>query len=130
MTRIEFTVPVKTVNELNGSHQNWRVVSARRKHIRATTAWSFAGSPRETWRPIVASAGPGQVVVTMTRISSGTLDPHDGLPASLKSVVDGIADGLGLAKDSDPRVEWRYAQAKGKRGEFGVRVVVELKEAV
>lgn len=67
---------------------------------------------------------PAHMVITVTRISPGTLDQHDNLRGALKGVVDGIADKLGI-KDNDPRVEWRYAQAVCPRREFGVRIEME-----
>lgn len=63
-------------------------------------------------------------VVTLTRISPGVLDSHDNLAGSLKNVVDGIADALQV-NDGGYRVQWRYAQEKCKRGDFGVRVQIE-----
>jgi len=62
------------------------------------------------------------IVVTRVAPSAG-LDPHDGLPVAAKSVVDGIADALGLASDRDERVSWRYAAERGPWG-----VVVEVVE--
>jgi hypothetical protein len=65
------------------------------------------------------------LVVTLTRVSSGSLDPHDNLPGSQKHLVDQIAEWLGLKNDWDPRVQWRYAQEKCARGSFSVRVKFE-----
>ena len=62
--------------------------------------------------------------VTLTRISAGELD-DDNIRGSLKGVRDGVADALGLKSDRDPRVHWKYAQEKCKRGKFGVRVLIE-----
>jgi hypothetical protein len=68
---------------------------------------------------------PLPCVVTMTRLSAGTLD-DDNLRGSLKAVVDGIADRLGV-DDASPLVEWRYAQRKVKRGHYGVEVQLEAR---
>jgi hypothetical protein len=62
-------------------------------------------------------------VVTLTRLSAGTLD-DDNLRGALKGVRDGVADRLGI-DDADPRVRWEYAQEKCKRGESAVRVEIE-----
>ena len=107
---IAVTLPLRTVNELNGSHSHWRVVSKRRKHIRAMSA-------------LMTPVAPLPCVVRMTRVSAGELD-DDGLRAALKSVRDGIADRLGV-KDNDKRVAWLYGQAKCRRGQFCVRVEIE-----
>ena len=66
---------------------------------------------------------PCVVLVRRVAPSSG-LDPHDSLPASLKSIVDGIADALGLASDRDARVRWTYDQRRGVPGEHAVEVEV------
>lgn len=95
--RIE--LPIATVSEAN-QRDCWQVKSRRAKAHR-NVAWAL--SP----------AHPLPCVVTLTRISPRSLDAHDNLRSALKFVVDGIADKLGI-KDNDPRVEWRYAQAKGK----------------
>ena len=64
-------------------------------------------------------------VVTLRRLSSHWrgLDTHDGLPGSLKYVVDGIAEALGI-DDGGPMVTWRYENKKCARGMFGVEVEV------
>lgn len=62
----------------------------------------------------------GPLVITITRISSGTLD-DDSLPASAKHIRDGVADALKV-KDNDPRITWRYAAEKAKRGTWGCRI--------
>ena len=113
---IELLLPLKTVNELNGSHSHWRTVATRRKKIRRQSVWLMATAPKP----------PLPCVVKMTRLSAGILD-DDGLRAALKSVRDGIADSMDIA-DNDPRVQWAYDQAKCKRGEFGVKI--EIREAV
>ena len=57
-------------------------------------------------------------------MSAGHLDGHENLNMSQKHVVDGIADALGFADDSDPRLDWHYDQDKCKRGYHGVRVTI------
>jgi hypothetical protein len=67
------------------------------------------------------------LVVLMTRLSRGELD-DDNLRGALKAVRDGIADALGLKSDRDPRVEWRYAQAKATKAmPHGVRIEVRAR---
>lgn len=69
---------------------------------------------------------PFPVVVTVTRLApSSGLDPHDGLGAACKAVIDGVTDGLGLTNDRDPRVTWKLAQERSPRGVYGVRVRIE-----
>ncbi len=69
----------------------------------------------------------GPLVVTITRIAPGTLD-SDNLAGSGKAVRDGVADALGI-DDGDPRIEWRYAQERAKRGTWGVRIEIRRREA-
>jgi hypothetical protein len=60
--------------------------------------------------------GSPPVAILVTHIHWGKTDEHDSLRSSLKSIVDGIADGWLLdangehPDDADPRIEWRYAQ--------------------
>lgn len=99
-------LPIKTISEMN-ARCHWAARASRAKRQRRV-AWTL--TPQH----------PLPVVVTLTRYSAGTLD-DDNLRSALKAVRDGIAERLGVP-DNDPRVEWRYAQAKAKRGDFGVQV--------
>lgn len=103
------TLPIRTKGP-NGSHGHWSVLARRRKRERS---WARQACPR--------FALPA--VVTLTRLSAGTLD-DDNLRGALKGVRDGIADALGVP-DNDPRVRWAYAQAKCPRGQAGVRIDLE-----
>lgn len=124
---IEFTIPVKTVNEANGSHGHWRVKAGRRKAQRRiaqeTCWWAFNDyKSKFAYKPKFA---PFPCVVTMSRKSAGTLD-DDNLRVSLKAIRDGIADAFGIA-DNDTRISWQYAQEKCKRGTYGVRITIAAK---
>lgn len=116
---IEFIIPIKTVNEANGSHGHWRVKASRRK-VQRNMSFGMT-SMRLPLPHLRAECLP--CIVTLARQSAGTLD-DDNLRVSLKSIRDGIADAYGLA-DNDPRFEWRYGQEKAKRGVCGVRVRIE-----
>ncbi len=65
---------------------------------------------------------PGTVVVALTRIAPRDLDT-DNLASGLKAVRDGVADALGV-DDGSSRIEWRYAQERGRPGEYAVRVEI------
>jgi len=108
---IDITIPIRTVNPTN-NRQHWRVVWQRSKKQREVVFHAVHGE-----YPTMPA------IVTMTRISTGTLD-DDNLRPALKSIRDGIADAFGVP-DNDPRIEWRYVQAKGKRGEHAVRIKIE-----
>jgi hypothetical protein len=107
------TVPMHTPNPTNGSHGHWWSKSKTKAHQRY-----IIGS----WLGVLRPLPTPPLVVTLTRLSPGTLD-DDNLRPALKSVRDGVADALGLPDDRDPRVEWRYGQRTQK--EWGVEVRLE-----
>lgn len=109
---------VRTPNPLNGIGAGSRIALSRtRKKQRGLAALAVGGALHG--RVVL----PCTVLVCRVAPSSG-LDPHDSLPASLKSIVDGIADALGLASDRDARVRWTYDQRRGVPGEHAVEVEV------
>ncbi len=115
------TIPMKTTNPNNGQTGNSKLAGIIRARARA--------SQRRAATLHLAAAGklpPLPVTVLVTRVApSSGLDPHDGLRASLKGVVDGIADALGLKSDRDPRVSWAYDQRRGMRAEWAVTIRIE-----
>jgi hypothetical protein len=72
---------------------------------------------------ILRPAAP--LLVTLTRISAGKLDPFDNLPQALKGMVDEIARQLGV-DDKDPLVKYVAKQERGARGYNAVRIEIEL----
>lgn len=101
---IAFTMTgLRTPNPLNGSHQHWATKARIRKlHRKVATVHTLAARPPKL-----------PLVITVTRVApSEGLDPHDGLGAALKGVIDGIADALGV-DDRDERLTWRLEQRKG-----------------
>ena len=112
---IEFTLPIRTVNELNGSHgrSHWPTTK-RRKAQREAVKKALNG---KTLPPLPIS-------VLCVRIGGRGLDRHDGLPGSFKSIIDEIAEAYGLP-DNDPRFDWKYDQEKAKRGVYGVRIKIQ-----
>lgn len=115
-------IDVRTPNPLNGIGAGSRIaLSRQRKRQRQLAALVVRGALRGALRG--RALLPCVVLVRRVAPSSG-LDPHDSLPASLKSIVDGIADALGLASDRDARVRWTYDQRRGVPGEHAVEVEV------
>lgn len=108
---------LRTSNPHNGSQGTTRAAMFARARERKAR--------RELARAAVLSAGPWSleafpVVVEVVRVApSEGLDEWDGLGASLKGVIDGVAEGLGLPGDRDPRVRWMPSQ---RRGPWGVEV--------
>lgn len=126
---IEFVVRVHTRNIMNASFGNTRAAAlaqARtdRLHRDTARAETLAALRRTGTHP--ADLVP--CVVTLTRLSAGRLDRHDGLPSALKRVVDGIALALGI-DDGGLFVSWRYEQQKVKPGLHGVHVRIERRQA-
>lgn len=104
MNRLYVLLPIRTVSEAN-RRDHW-ATKARRVKLHRRTAYAM------TERVSLPC------VVTMTRVGPRMLD-DDNLRGALKATRDGIADRLGV-DDADPRVEWRYAQQRGR--EYGVIV--------
>lgn len=84
----------------------------------------IAMPPRMFTREVLGQ--PGRFVVHLTRVAPGQpLDEHDNLPASLKHVVDGICDRLGVDDGNKFRIRFEYSQ---ERGDWGVRFTVSLEQ--
>lgn len=94
---ITITLPIHTVSEAN-RRDCWQAKARRAKSQRKTTA------------ALVPRFGL-PCIVTLTRVGARKLD-GDNLQGAMKAVRDGVADCLGVP-DNDPRIEWRYGQAKG-----------------
>lgn len=109
-----FTLPIKTVGGLN-AREHWRKRAARVKNERQAAKFGAFS--------VLFGADPRPCIVTMVRLSPGMLD-DDNLQGALKGIRDGIADAIGV-DDRVPTIEWRYGQAKCKRGQFGVFVKIE-----
>ena len=100
------TLPIKTVSEANVRCHH--MVRAKRTKANRRAAW------------MLSRAYPVPCVVTLVRVSPGTLD-SDNLRSALKAVRDGIADRL-CVDDGGDLVRWEYRQEKGPacvRVEFG-----------
>lgn len=110
MTRVSFTVPVKTVNPGNGQHGHWTTAAARRKAEHRAVAYRF---PPLDIAPVV--------FVKLIRISKGELD-DDAVPGACKAIRDAIAAKLRL-DDACRLVSFSYSQEKG---EPGVRVEMDV----
>lgn len=105
-------LPLRLVNGSN-SREHWAKRAKRAKEQRSTTTTVL----RSLWE------APGlPVKVRIVRIGPRRLD-RDGAITSMKHVIDGVADWLGC-DDGDPRIEWDYAQERGKPKEFAVKIEV------
>ena len=113
---ITVILPLHTINQMNGSHRHWRVVSTRRKRERGTAAMLVRNQ-------LVRTGTKPPATVTITRLSAGELG-DDGLRSALKSVRDGVADAFGVDDSAKSPLRFEYAQEKCKRGAYAVRVEI------
>lgn len=122
MVDVRFTLALKTTNPNNGSAGFSRAATfakARRRKAQRQVAGAMT-------RVMVGPSPRWPLVITLTRVApSDGLDPHDGLGAALKGVIDGVADGLGLRDDRDARVTWVLGQRRGHKGAYAVEVHIE-----
>lgn len=73
------------------------------------------------WR--LKPVGEGKLVVHLTRVAPRPIrDVHDNLRSAFKGIVDEVAAFFHI-DDSDPRIEWQYAQARGRSS---VRIKFEV----
>ncbi len=138
---ITVVLPFITKNPLNGSQGRSFTASMskarRKKQQREGTHLMLMrkAEPARAWLKV-----GGSIEVTVTRVSPGELDEHDGLRAALKPVVDGVTDALGLKNDKHPQLKIQYAQLKAKNysvrvdlkafGSTGFRSEAETREAL
>ena len=118
MTTYAFTVPIRTVSEMNNAGRGHWILRHKRftaQKAAVTLACDTLMPPR---KHVIYPC-----VVRLTRISAGTLD-DDGLRSALKAVRDAIAKWLGVDDGDVSRVQYQYEQELCKRKEYGVRVTV------
>jgi hypothetical protein len=118
--RVWFQMPIR-IQGLANSRTHWREKDARagdHRNLAKNATRSCFNALKHT---IVAP-----FEVTLTRIISPRgrfLDAHDNLRDGFKSIVDGIADALGVNDGDLTRVKWEYAQMHGD--DWGVHVEIE-----
>jgi hypothetical protein len=121
---MKFIAPIRTVSEAN-ARECWQAKARRVAEQRFVTG-AVLRAGRVPALPCI---------VTLTRIAPRALDDDNGVGA-LKAVRDEVAWVLGLpiknakrriADDRDPRVEWKYAQRRGKAKEYAVEIQIEAK---
>lgn len=120
-TLAEFEIPWPTHSPNTNFHRPRSKQGHRRlAKYKAETKWIFGMKTQGFTSDVIADG----FIVTLTRLSSGTLD-GDNLQGALKAVRDGVADGLWMDDKDSEAMHWRYAQEKCKRGYYGVRVKIE-----
>lgn len=99
------------------TRQSWRVVWARGEAQKRVVKRALS----------CHEAPPIPLVVTLVRVSAGTLDT-DNLCGSLKRVRDAVATWIGCGDSPDDPIEWRYDQRRGPRGQQSVEIHWEAGE--
>jgi hypothetical protein len=119
VTVLSVIVEAYTPNPLNSrSPGKWRKHSKARKELRDATVNAFVAGRKPL--PVLP------VSVQVCRLGPRKLDRWDGLPASLKPIVDGVADAYRL-KDDDTRLEWLTPiQEKAKK--YSIRITITATE--
>lgn len=106
---------MRVVNPLNNL-KHWRKSGPERKAIRSTVYETLVYGHLLPELPIR---------VQVHRVGKQLMDEWDGLPASLKAVVDSVADAYGT-RDSDPRITW--LKPTQERGPYRVVVTIWHRE--
>jgi hypothetical protein len=117
--RIEITLPIKLVSELN-LREHWSKKSKRHENLRKIVTLAFLGRRRHITLPCQ---------VTLTRVAPNALD-FDNLVGAFKSMRDYVADqiipGLAMGRaDGDPRITWQYTQEKGLPKQYACKITIE-----
>jgi hypothetical protein len=115
---ISVTLPIRTESEAN-LREHWAKKN-RRAQLHRGTARLILRQPQYA----ALYRHTGNFIITLTRIAPRSLDT-DNCANSSKHVQDGIADALGI-DDGSKRIQWRYAQEKGKPKEYMIRVDMEM----
>lgn len=107
---MKITIPIRIESTPN-LREHWAARAKRTREQRAQTHYAMVGAKMPRTLPCT---------VTLTRIAPRTLD-DDNHVAGCKGVRDAIAFLLG-ADDADPRITWRYGQAKGAPKQYALQV--------
>lgn len=128
---VTFPVPkeawVESGNKLLRTHHFALANRTKKQHKLVA---SVLGS---TFPPVplhLANGIKNRMVVTLTRICTGSLDSHDNLRTAFKSIVDAIAQwifrGDHMGRDDDnPMVEWRFQQQQGPAKYKAITIRIE-----
>ena len=111
-------IPIKTLNEANLS-EHWTKRAKRRRIQRFAIQAYLNGKINHFKIPCR---------IKITRIAPNKLDYHDGLPCSMKSIVDQICDmivpGLEAGRSDDKGFKIEYDQKQGLPKEYAVEVEI------
>ena len=111
---VTVVVPINTKNPTN-TREHWAERAKRVKAQRAAVGLMLRANCVANRIEAMFMRLPwtsNGLVVALARVSPRAMD-DDGAIAALKHVRDEVAAYFGV-NDNDPRIAWRYAQAKGK----------------
>lgn len=114
------TLSLRTPNPLNAREHHFARASRAKAQRQAARMGALIALPPRDW-PAAELAKVPRFVVELTRVHpkrAKPLDAFDGLPASLKHVVDGICDHLGVDDGDVKRIRFVCSQ---EVGEWAVR---------
>lgn len=111
---LSLIVPIRTKNPLN-NREHWSKVSARGRKEKEAVGLMLLTKPLPRL----------PVTVQLTRNGKGhrPMDAPDGLPASMKHVMDAIAAVYGL-DDADPRIKFLEPKQNTAAKEYGVAIEI------
>ncbi len=111
-----FEVPLFTPSLAN-QREHWRSRARRARMHRGSARLLFNAFTSKTFAVELLLSGG---TVSLVRVAPHLLD-DDNLRGALKSVRDGIADGIGI-DDRDKRITWEYSQERGMRATVRVAI--------
>jgi hypothetical protein len=117
---LDITIPMRLGRGMNDRDGHWRARDERVKSERQSVAWMLVG--------VAKPATPCLVRITRTAPGIGLDD--DNLAGACKSVRDEFSKWIGVSDRRSNIVRYTYAQARGKKGEWAVRIEVIEREAV
>jgi hypothetical protein len=107
LAAVTVLLPLRLVSEPN-VREHWSKRAKRAKGHRSAA--------------LAVPRSPLPCTVRVTRVGPRAMDRDNNI-ASMKHVIDGIADRLGV-KDNDPRITWDYAQDTGRGKPYAVRIEI------
>jgi len=109
---VKVIVPIRIESTPN-LRESWRARSKRAGKHKHDTYFALKAARASYVLPCV---------VTLTRIAPRTLDSDNNI-AGCKACRDGVALWLGV-DDADSRIEWEYAQRRGKPRQYELEIEV------
>lgn len=117
---MKFKLPIKTISEANLTGEHWRKKHKRHQAQKEAIRFALANRLAPDMLPCI---------IRLTRIAPRMLDKWENLPISFKWILDAICELLIPGKaigqaDSDERIQVRYNQKKGDKGEYGIEIEI------